>query len=133
MVLAEDEALRGAVINLLRNAAEAQPAGGGVLLLLRNSRDADGFTWVEIVVADDGPGIPEALVERAFRPFVTSKPEGTGLGLPMALRVAHEHGGTLRLVAPDPSWQLKGAAFCLALPHGSAVAVHGQLPDTGLT
>ncbi len=121
-VTADAEALQGAIINLLRNSADAQPQGGRILVSVRNAYDADGFGWIHIVVADDGPGIPAHVADRIFRPFVTSKPEGTGLGLPMAMRVAHEHGGNLTLTSADPSWNMRGAAFCLALPLASSAA-----------
>ncbi|MGR6533886.1 ATP-binding protein [Brevundimonas sp. RM1] len=50
-----------------------------------------------IEVADDGPGVSSADVERIFRPFVTTKPNGSGIGLSLARQIAHAHGGALTL------------------------------------
>jgi signal transduction histidine kinase len=115
-LVADAEAVQGAVINLLRNAADAQPAGGKIIVALRSAADGDGTAWIHIIVADDGTGVDDDMADRIFRPFVTSKPDGTGLGLPLAMRVAGEHGGALTLVAPDPAWGVRGAAFCMTLP-----------------
>jgi signal transduction histidine kinase len=115
-LFADAEAVQGAVINLLRNAAVAQPAGGKIIVALRSAADGDGTAWIHIIVADDGTGVDDDMADRIFRPFVTSKPDGTGLGLPLAMRVAGEHGGALTLVAPDPAWGVRGAAFCMTLP-----------------
>jgi signal transduction histidine kinase len=101
--------LVGMLTNLLVNAADAQPHGGRIHL-----RTSSGDSRIEIVIADDGPGVPPHLAEDIFRPFVTGRATGTGLGLPMALAVARDHGGTLDLV-PSPG-TLRGAAFRVTLP-----------------
>ena len=115
---ADPAALEGAVINLLRNAIEAQPDGGRILVEVRERRDTGGRPWIDMVVADDGPGIPTDVAERIFRPFTTSKADGTGLGLPIALRTARDHDGTLALTEAPVA--MRGAAFCLALPAARA-------------
>ena len=65
-------------------------------------------------VADNGPGIPEAMAQAIFDPFFTTKPvgRGTGLGLSISNKIAEEHGGRLRLVSQAP----EGARFRLDLP-----------------
>lgn len=91
----DPELLRRAVINLMRNAEEAQAATGteaAIELALRVG--AEGW---QLTVADRGPGIPPALRERLFRPFVSSKPGGVGLGLALAHRLFALHGAVLRL------------------------------------
>jgi signal transduction histidine kinase len=62
-------------------------------------------------VADDGPGVSPAQRQAIFEPFVTTRPRGTGLGLPMALRIAESHGGTLAYVA-DAGLGPGGAGAC---------------------
>lgn len=72
-------------------------------------------THVEIDVVDTGPGIPDALRDQIFEPFVTTRAEGTGLGLPMALRLIEAQSGSLELVEHhDPAWP--GACFQIRLP-----------------
>jgi len=65
-------------------------------------------------VEDDGPGIPDAVRERIFEPFFSTKGagEGTGLGLPTSRRIVSEHGGVLRLVETGP----EGTTFSVTLP-----------------
>lgn len=78
------------LLNLLENALVAIPRGGRVQL---EAGCGDG--WLRLSVSDSGPGLgpdPEAL----FRPFVTTKAEGTGLGLTIARRICEAHGGWLR-------------------------------------
>jgi signal transduction histidine kinase len=81
--------------NLLDNALDAAAMGGSVSV---GTRRVDGH--VEVVIADDGPGIPAELMSRIWEPFFTTKPmgEGTGLGLDIARRiVVGRHGGEMRL------------------------------------
>ncbi len=82
--------LRGAILNLTLNAIEAAGSGGWVRLEAR-----DVGNEVEVDVIDSGPGPPRELADRLFEPFVSSKPEGAGLGLALASRVAAGHGGRL--------------------------------------
>ena len=80
--------------NIIDNAIQAM--GGHGTLTIRTARENDQMIRVEI--CDDGPGIPEDIIERIFTPFFTTKPfgEGTGLGLDLAWRIVVEkHGGNL--------------------------------------
>ena len=72
--------------------------------------------WIELSVADNGPGLPEGFGERWFEPYTSSKQRGTGLGLAVAKKIAEEHGGGIR--AENRSGG--GAVFTLRLPRGSA-------------
>lgn len=108
-VVADRIKVRQAVRNLVANACDAQPTGGPVRVEVLPT--AGG---VDIVVSDDGPGIPPENVERICDPFFTTRAEGTGMGLALVQRVAELHGGALELrSAPTP---LHGASFSLTLP-----------------
>jgi signal transduction histidine kinase len=89
-VVVDVDQLRQAVVNLLLNAVEAATEGGWAEIAL-----AAGDGAVRITVADGGPGPPAAIVDRLFEPFTTGKPDGVGLGLAAARRIAEDHGGTL--------------------------------------
>ena len=87
--------IRRAVHNLVRNAVQAIGLVGGTITLAV-SRDAAGALVVRC--KDDGPGVSEAIRERAFESFTThGKPEGTGLGLAIVQKVAQDHGGRIEL------------------------------------
>lgn len=102
---------------LIENASLAvvgRPGGGRVEVRIQPTP-----TGAELRVEDDGPGVPEAVQDRLFAPFVSARGRGgprpgTGLGLAIARGVAERHGGTLHL-APGPS-ALGGAGFVLTLP-----------------
>jgi signal transduction histidine kinase len=101
-------------VNLFKNAREAiaaagSPNGPGVVRV--SARDADGAAV--LVIADNGPGVPERVRERLFQPFSGSgRAEGSGLGLAIARELARAHGGELALVDTGP----RGATFELTLP-----------------
>lgn len=83
-----------ALANLVNNALDASPAGTTVTF--RGGRDASGV-WV--AVQDRGPGMDEDTLARVQEPFYTTRATGSGLGLPMARRVAEAHGGRLTLMS----------------------------------
>jgi two-component system sensor histidine kinase PilS (NtrC family) len=91
-IFADPAKLRQVVWNLVRNAADAANSGGNHV---RVEARRDGDAGAIIVVADDGPGIPEHLVGRIFDPFVTTKQKGTGLGLATCHAIVVEHGGQI--------------------------------------
>jgi CheY-like chemotaxis protein len=101
-----------AVSNLVRNAIEASPKGGVVAVEARALRER-----VRIEVADQGPGIAEAQRARIFEPYFTTKPEGTGLGLPLVRHVVESSNGRLRV----RSQRGRGARFTIELPAGAHV------------
>ena len=97
------------VVNLLGNARQAAGDAGRVSIEVRASGDS-----AEVIVSDDGPGVPEDLRERIFDPFFTTKgPDaGSGLGLAIAYDIARDHGGVLEECG-EPGG---GARFALRLP-----------------
>ncbi len=105
------EAVRGAVLNILLNAIDAMPAGGNVWIATETATRESPASLV-IRIRDDGPGIPVEHRDRVFRPFFTTKSEGTGLGLSVALQTARAHGGTLTLGDPGQ----RGTEVVLVLP-----------------
>jgi signal transduction histidine kinase len=102
-VAVDVQALGRVIRNLLVNAVEATAPGGRVLICWGAVDESEkkerfsGFsaTVVKITVRDDGAGIPADLVERIFEPFCTTKENGTGLGLAVALDVVENHGGVM--------------------------------------
>lgn len=104
------------VMNLVQNAVDAlEGREGGVIRLSVHPRGAKAA----LVVADNGPGVPEGARASIFDPFFTTKPvgRGTGLGLSISHKIAEEHGGTLSLCdVPE------GACFCLELPMAGGAA-----------
>jgi len=106
-VLADREMLRRGVANLLRNALEAMPDGGE--LVITSYSGPSGF---ELEIADSGPGIDAEVRRRAFEPFFSTKPGATGLGLAIVSRIVAAHGG--QVIAQNcPEG---GAAFTLSFP-----------------
>lgn len=101
--------LARALENLLRNAFEAMPDGG--TLTVRAARGEEPAT-VLIEVSDTGAGMDARTRERAFDDFFTTKPAGTGLGLPLVKRIAHAHGGDVTLHARQP----RGTTVRIQLP-----------------
>jgi len=97
------------LLNLMRNAAEAMDGSAKRELSITTAREGD---MVEISVADTGPGLPEAVRARLFEPFVTTKPNGMGVGLSVCRTIIEAHGGNLR--AEDGAGG--GTVFRLTVP-----------------
>lgn len=96
-----------AVLNLVRNAIEAMPNGGK--LTLRTARVRSG---IALTISDTGKGMTEEEHEQIFKPFFSTKPSGTGLGLPLVQQVVAEHGGTIRCESAPG----QGTTFIIELP-----------------
>lgn len=101
--------IRTVFANLLRNAVEAQPRGGSVQV----RAVYDPVRRLHVVrVRDHGPGVPPEMAGRVFNPFVSTKPEGTGMGLALVHRIVTAHGGSVRLVQEEGP----GTTFEVELP-----------------
>lgn len=99
--------LQQAVLNLVLNAIQAMPQGGSVVL-----RTEAKSGVVRLTVEDTGPGLPAGMEEAVFDTRVTTKPGGSGLGLPLVRLIAEAHGGSV-WYRSTPG---KGATFTLVLP-----------------
>jgi len=107
-VFADPEQLQQLLLNLSLNALDAMP-DGGVLCIDIDTQGEDAV----ISVHDSGPGIRDDVMESLFKPFVTTKKTGIGLGLGICRRIAEDHSGSLRGYNPTEG----GASFELRLPH----------------
>ncbi len=88
--------IRTVLVNLVQNALEASPVDGRVAIEVAGKRDR-----VSIAVRDSGPGLDPEIGERVLEPGVTTKAEGSGLGLTIARTLVHQHDGTLELSNDD--------------------------------
>ena len=95
-----------ALYNLIRNAAEAMPDGGHILI--RASRSS---AETRIEVENDGPAIPKEYLPDLFQPFITHKKNGTGLGLAICQEIITAHGGTITVSSSEGS-----TIFTIILP-----------------
>ena len=96
-----------ALFNLIRNAHNAMPSGGELMLVTRF-----GPTEAVLEVIDTGVGIPPEVASKVFDSFVSFRPGGSGLGLPTARKIVEAHGGTIALES-EPG---KGTKFTIRLP-----------------
>ncbi len=126
IVLGHDSRLGQVVNNLIDNARSFSPKSAGVRLALRRARGLDRrgapCDGVEIVVDDDGPGVPEEAIERIFERFYTDRPDqgfgqNSGLGLSISRQIVEAHGGTVKATnRAAPSGGIAGARFVVWLP-----------------
>jgi signal transduction histidine kinase len=103
--------LKLAILNIVMNAVEACPPAAGTESAVMSEN-------AEIRIADSGPGIPQALREKIFRLYFTTKAKGSGIGLAMTFRIIQLHDGTIDF-ASDPG---KGATFVISLAKAAAAS-----------
>jgi signal transduction histidine kinase len=108
----DDVLLRQAVSNLFRNALEACVEAGVTPAIVCDGTIDREVRAVRVTVADNGPGITPAVAEGIFRPFFTTKPRGTGLGLALVQKIIVTHNGRVGVVAGDEP----GARISFTLP-----------------
>lgn len=103
--------LQQVILNLILNAVEAMSGLDEGTRELRISTSADASNAIVVTVRDNGPGLDPALLNRLFQPFITTKPEGIGMGLAICDSIIRSHGGRLSAGANEP----RGALFQFTL------------------
>ena len=119
-VVIDPEQLRQVLMNLLRNASQAMKGHGKVVVSTRvrfgrgtrSGGPSSDEPFVELTVADNGPGISEKVLANLFMPFFTTKDKGTGLGLAISQRIVQGAGGRIDV----RSYEGKGSTFSVLLP-----------------
>jgi two-component system nitrogen regulation sensor histidine kinase NtrY len=105
----DPEQIRRVIINLIDNAIEAMERSGAIVV----STERDEVNHVaRIIVADNGPGIPQGEREKLFLPYYSTKRRGSGLGLAIVRRIIAEHGGSIEVADNEP----RGTRFTIELP-----------------
>lgn len=112
--------LRQVIHNLLQNAQDAMGESAAARITVASVHAGN---TVRFSVTDNGSGFPEHLMKRAFEPYVTTKPKGTGLGLVIVKKIIEEHGGTVAIRNVEPH----GAQVMITLP-AAAAARHDLEP-----
>ena len=122
-VMADPDAVKRALANLIDNAAEAMQTSLLRVLTVTTGLSEGGMS-VEVSVCDTGHGLTEEIRDRLFLPFYSTKQRGTGLGLSIAAKIAQEHHGSIRAESNAP----QGARFLLSLPVMENGATNGKVP-----
>ena len=110
-VMADSDAMKRAIANLVDNAAEAVQTSAVKEIEISTSLVPD-HDLVEICISDSGPGVTQDLKERLFLPYFSTKKRGTGLGLAIVSRIIEDHHGSIRVEENKPA----GARFIIELP-----------------
>ncbi|HLA74673.1 MAG TPA: ATP-binding protein [Gammaproteobacteria bacterium] len=119
------DALLSMLMNIAGNAIQACGKGGQLELATQMVSDEGGAEAIKLTLTDNGPGIPQALLERIFEPFFTTRPQGTGLGLAVVQAIARAHQGSVWVESQQGRGSTFGLRFPLkgqadALPSGTA-------------
>lgn len=128
-ILGDAQQLRQVIHNLVQNALDANsetgcvPAAADAPIVVR-TQWMPGAGRVRLSVLDHGGGFPEAVLKRAFEPYVTTKAKGTGLGLAVVQKIAQEHGARLDLSNRVLEGQTVGAQVSLTFEPASAGSVY---------
>ncbi|WP_404470001.1 ATP-binding protein [Sutcliffiella horikoshii] len=104
----EPNQIKQVLINLIKNGMEAMPDGGKITI---HTQVVDGY--VNLVIKDEGYGIPEEVINKVGQPFFTTKEQGTGLGLMVSMKIIENHGGQLTIQSEEKV----GSTVEILLPH----------------
>ncbi|RWX78530.1 PAS domain S-box protein [Neorhizobium lilium] len=110
IVMVDRIQIQQVLINIMRNAIEAMCDCETRELIIRTQGETDDE--VSVLIEDTGPGISDEMAEKLFKPFVTTKAEGMGIGLSISKRIVEAHGGELTVKTNDAG----GATFRITLP-----------------
>lgn len=108
-IIGDSVKIRQVITNLLKNAKDAIDEASGTIHLTAYCKDE---SHIQIEISDNGCGIPMEYQDSVFEPFVTYKPNGSGLGLPICKRIVEAHNGTISF----QSIQNKGTTFYITVP-----------------
>jgi len=114
--IADARLLKQVLLNLFRNSCQALNRSASRVISVTVRRDDE---WLVVSVADTGPGVPAAIIEKMFTPFAASRPDGTGLGLPLCREAMEMMRGRIEYVTPPGE---AGATFELWLPRDKKAA-----------
>lgn len=105
---ADEELLRQAFLNILQNACQAMPNGGTVTV----RTEGEGRRLIRVSIADEGVGIPSEDLDKIFKLYYTTKPDGSGIGLSLVYRIVQMHDGSIEARSEVG----RGATFIVRLP-----------------
>ncbi|HEX9657155.1 MAG TPA: ATP-binding protein [Bacteroidota bacterium] len=103
----DQEQMTQAILNLLQNALDETERSGKITLHCRQAKDT-----LMVTVQDTGRGIPPDKVRKIFDLYYTTKPEGTGMGLPIAQQIITQHGGSIDVRSAEG----RGTRFEITIP-----------------
>lgn len=112
LVLGDPDQLKEVLVNILVNAMDAMGEGGKIAISEEQGVIEPYGRVVIVRITDTGPGLAPAVQSRLFEPFISTKEDGTGLGLPISKRIVEEHGGWLHVTSETG----RGATFVIGLP-----------------
>jgi signal transduction histidine kinase len=127
MVQLDRELFKQALLNLLLNSLQAMPAGGELTIqasVERSAQDAKPEV-VSLMMIDTGKGMSPDVRARVFRPFFSTKPGGSGLGLPTTRKIIEAHGGTVEVQSEVD----RGTKFTIRLPVGQRPGLAKHEPE----
>jgi nitrogen fixation/metabolism regulation signal transduction histidine kinase len=112
-VRADHDQIRSVFSNIIKNAIEAMPDGGVIVIItnVEGSFEPGALKFVRIEISDSGGGIPKDVADQIFNPYFTTKSDGTGLGLALAYRIVQDHHGNITF-----STSADGTTFAIDLP-----------------
>lgn len=125
-VLVDPGLFRLALDNLVANSAQAMPDGGTIRLSVHRGTFEDGTPAAAVDIIDKGCGMKKEDLESAKKPFFTTKPRGTGLGIPIAVRIVEAHGGEMEI----ESTLHRGTTVTIKLPYEEEVQRPSSYPGS---